>query len=162
MEVGASITLQASLPVPFTFTGNYEIQNANSGPALDVSGGSTSSGAAVVQNTYTGTNSELWTLVATAGGCYQIKNVKSGLVLNVTGASTTTTGALIQQSAAQPMQPGNDQWYPALNADNTYSFYSLNSQMALDVPGSTSAAGVQLDQAFTNNNTNQKFNLISR
>ncbi len=162
METAASVTVQASLPLGFSFSGNYEIQNANSGLALDISGGSTSSGAAVVQNTYTGATSQLWTFVHTAGDYYQIKNVKSGLVLNVKGHATTS-GGLLQQYAAQGMLPGNDQWLPAINyADNTYSFYSLNSQLALEVPGASKSTGVQLDQWFANNNTNQKFNLISR
>jgi hypothetical protein len=160
MEVGASVTIQASIPLSFPFTGNYELQNVNSGLALDVTGASTTTGAAVVQTAYTGATDQLWTLVSTAGSCYQIKNVKSGLVLNVTAASTTS-GALIQQSAAQAMQPGNDQWQPALNADGSYSFYSLNSQMALEVPGASTSSGTQLDHSFANNATNQKFNLIS-
>jgi predicted alpha-1,6-mannanase (GH76 family) len=162
METAASVTIQASLPLTHSFSGNYEIQNVNSGLALDVSGGSTSSGAAVVQNTYTGASNQLWTLVATAGDYYQIKNVKSGLVLNVKGHSTTSA-ALIQQYAAQGPQPGNDRWQVTENfADNTWSFYNLNSQMALDVPRSSKSTGKQFDQAFGNNNTNQKFNLISR
>ncbi|HEV2645401.1 MAG TPA: RICIN domain-containing protein [Acidobacteriaceae bacterium] len=162
MEAAASVDVQAALPLTSSFSGNYEIQNVNSGLALDIAGGSTSGGAAVVQNTYTGTSSQLWTLVATAGGYYQIKNVKSGLVLNVKGHSTTSQ-ALIQQYAAQGPTPGNDRWFPAWNvADSTYSFYNLNSQMALDVPGASKSTGVQLEQYFTNNNTNQKFNLISR
>ncbi|HEV2645161.1 MAG TPA: RICIN domain-containing protein [Acidobacteriaceae bacterium] len=162
MEVAGSVTVQASLPIAQSFSGNYEIQNVNSGLALDVSGGSTSSGAAIVQDAYTGATSQLWTFVATTGGNYQIKNVKSGLVLNVKGHSTTS-GALIQQYAAGGPQPGNDRWAPAWNvADSTWSFYNLNSQMALDIPGGSKSTGVQLDQWFTNNATNQKFNLISR
>ncbi|HEV2645162.1 MAG TPA: RICIN domain-containing protein [Acidobacteriaceae bacterium] len=161
MEAGGSITMQASLPVSFSFSGNYELQNVNSGLALDVSGGSTSNGAAVVQNTYTGASSQLWTLVATSGGYYQIKNVNSGLVLNVKGHSTLAK-ALIQQYGAQGPTPGNDRWLPAKNSDGTWSFYNLNSQMSLDVPGASKSTGVQFQQSFANNNSNQKFNLISR
>ncbi|HEV2647257.1 MAG TPA: RICIN domain-containing protein [Acidobacteriaceae bacterium] len=158
MDSGASITVQAVLPVSFSFSGNYEIL-CDSGLVLDVSGGSTSGGAAVVQTAYTGATNQLWTFVSTAGGYFQIKNVKSGLVLNVKGHSTTS-GALIQQYGPQGMQPGNDEWMPALNSDGTYSFYNLNSNMALEIFGSTS--GTQFEQNFANNNTDQKFTLIKR
>jgi len=160
METGASVTVQSSIPLTFGFSGNYEIQNVNSGLAIDVNGGSTSSGATIVQDAYTGATSQLWTLVNTAGDYYQIKNVKSGLVLNVKGHSTLS-GGLLQQYAAQGQLPGNDQWHPALNSDGTYSFYSFNSQLTLEVPGASKTSGIQLDQWFANNGSNQKFNLIS-
>ncbi|HEV2645165.1 MAG TPA: RICIN domain-containing protein [Acidobacteriaceae bacterium] len=161
-EADDSVVIQSVLPISQSFSGNYEIQNVNSGLALEVTGGSTSNGAAVAQNTYTGATSQLWMFVATTGGYYQIRNVKSGLVMNVKGHSTGS-GALIQQYSAQGPQPGNDRWLPAFNvADSTWSFYNLNSTMALDVPGASKSTGVQLEQYFTTNNTNQKFNLISR
>jgi hypothetical protein len=41
----------------------YELKNRNSGLALSVSGESTSDGAQVVQQAYTGATSQLWSLV---------------------------------------------------------------------------------------------------
>jgi hypothetical protein len=42
---------------------NYKLVDRNSGLALSVSGASTSDGAQIVQQTYTGASSQLWTLV---------------------------------------------------------------------------------------------------
>jgi hypothetical protein len=42
---------------------NYKLVNRNSGLALTVSGASTSDGAQIVQQAYTGASSQLWSLV---------------------------------------------------------------------------------------------------
>jgi hypothetical protein len=42
---------------------NYKLVDRNSGLALSVSGGSTSDGAQIVQQAYTGATSQQWSLV---------------------------------------------------------------------------------------------------
>ncbi len=147
-----------------TFSGNYELLNAKSNLALTVSGGSTASGAAVVQQAYTGAAEQLWTITATSGGYYHIKNVKSALVLNVSGSSTASfqVGAKVIQYASQPVGgEGNDEWMPIVNSDGSYTFFNLNSERVLDDPGASTAAGTQFDQWVANGTPGQEFKLIS-
>ena len=76
--------------------GYYEIVNRNSGKVLDVSGNSTTDGAAILQWTWhSGTNQE-WSLVAVGGGYYKLVNRNSGKVLDVANNSTAD-GAIIDQ-----------------------------------------------------------------
>ena len=161
MEALSGASVWSQLPPPaMNLAGTYEIQNVNSGLALNVSGGSTANGAKVIQYPFSsGQNNALWTFVPTSGGYYHIRNVNSGLVLNVSGGSGVN-GASIVQWAAQGMTPGNDQWEPVQNSDGTFSFYNLLSKQALEVPGASANSGVQLDQWFANGQVQQKFNLI--
>jgi MYXO-CTERM domain-containing protein len=165
MDMLSAAAVWSHLPTPtMNLAGTYEIQNVGSGLALDISGGSTSTGDEVIQDTFSsGQNSSLWTFVPTGGGYYQLTNVNSGLVLIVAGGASGgggATGALIVQSPAQSMLPGNDQWLPVQNADGTFSFYNLLSRMALDTPAGSQTSGTQLDQWAGNGTPAQRFNLI--
>jgi hypothetical protein len=156
----AAAVWQHLLPPNVNLSGTYEIQSVASSLALNVSGGSTSNGAAIIQYPFaSGARNALWTFVPTSGGYNQIKNVNSGQVVNVTGGSGIK-GALIVQWPASGLSPGNDQWLPVENADGTYSFYNLNSLQALDVPNGSTTENIQLDQWFGNSTPAQKFNLI--
>ncbi|MES2476832.1 MAG: RICIN domain-containing protein [Verrucomicrobiota bacterium] len=140
------------------FAGTYEIQCVSSGQALDVSGGSTANGAAVIQWPYNGGRNQLWNFIPTTNGYYQIKSANSGLNLNVTGGSASN-GALVVQ---WPFGSGNnDQWLPSRNADGTYTFYNRNSGRVLDNPGGNTQAA-QFLQWAANGGPNQKFNCIPR
>ncbi|MFF7277392.1 RICIN domain-containing protein [Streptomyces griseorubiginosus] len=77
--------------------GAWTVKNVNSGLYLD-SNGSTSAGAAVVQNASSTASSQKWTLTSAGGGYYKLVNSGSGLVADVASASTAN-GALIVQSA---------------------------------------------------------------
>ena len=156
----AAAVWQHLLPPGVSLSGNYEIQNVASSLALNVAGGSTTNGAAIIQYPFTsGATNALWTFVPTSGGYYHIQNVNSRQVVNVTGGSGIN-GALIVQWPASTIIPGNDQWFPVKNPDGTYSFYNLNSLQALDVPGGSTTEKTQLDQWFGNSTAAQKFNLI--
>ena len=160
-EMSSAAAIWQHLPPPaLNLSGTWQIQNVNSGMAVNVDAGSTTNGAAIIQYPFSSgaTNAE-WTFVPTSGGYYQIKNVNSGQVINVSAASGASQ-ALIVQWPAQGMIPGNDQWYPVQNPDGSYSFFSLNSYQALEVPAFSTTEGTQLDQYFGNFGTNQEFNLI--
>jgi hypothetical protein len=152
-----SITVQPTAAV-VPGTGEYEIQCVASGLAVNVSGASTSDGAAIIQWPYNGSSNSLWTFVATSNGYYQIKNVNSGLDVAVLNASTSIGAAIIQWSYGSA---GNDQWEPVQNNYGTYTFYNLLSGLALDDPQSSTSQGTQFDQALPTGGSNQTFNLIS-
>ena len=147
------------------FAGKFEIQSVSNGEALDVSGGATANGAAIIQWPYGGGANQLWNFIPTSAGYYQIKNAYSALDLNVTGASTANGAAIVQWSFGQQ---ANDQWLPVRNTDGSYVFYNRNSGLLLDSPGATTQNSngtttiVQLDQWGANGGANQRFNVTSR
>ena len=143
-----------------SFSGQYQIECAASSLSLDVSGGGTGNGAAIIQDSYSGATSQLWTFTATTNGYYQIINVNSGLGVNVTGSSTSN-GALIQQWNYSQGGTANE-WKPVLNSNGTYTFYNLNSGLVIDDPGGSTASGTQFDQWTANGGNNQQFNVISQ
>jgi hypothetical protein len=162
MEVGSAVEIWQNLPPSsLSLSGNWEIQNVNSGLAVAVTGGSTTGGAHVDQETFaSGNTAMLWTITPSSGGFFEIKNVKSGLLLEVAGKSVLPSAA-IHQWTAGALIPGNDQWMPVKNSDGSYRFYNLNSYLALDVPGGSKSSGTVLDQYFSNYGSSQNFNLIA-
>ena len=160
-EMSSAAAVWQHLPPPaLNLSGTWQIQNVNSGMAVNVDAGSTANGAEIIQWPFSSgaTNAE-WTFVPTSGGYYQIKNVNSGEVINVSAASGLSEATIVQWPA-ESMIPGNDQWYPVQNPDGSYSFYNLNSYQALEVPGFSTTEGTQLDQYFGNFGTNQEFRLV--
>ena len=163
MSSGAAV--QQDLPLSDQdLSGTYEIQNVKSGLALTVTDGSNETGAAVIQVPYTAGAHEFWKFVATSGGYYQIVNTASGLVMNVSGTNGKAgmNGTPVIQWTKQSVFPGNDQWLPVKNPDGSYSFYSLYSSQALEVPNNSTSSLTQLDQWFSNGGTNQEFTLTAR
>jgi hypothetical protein len=166
METESAMVLEQVAEVedvvaPPVFSGNYELENAKSGLALTISGGSKSNDAAVVQEPFvSGNNAYLWTITPVSGGYYNIVNVNSGLAMNVSGASAKSK-ALIVQNPTQSMLTGNDKWMPILNSDGTYSFYNLNSQLALDDTHASTADGIQYQQYIANYTPGQEFHVIA-
>jgi hypothetical protein len=165
MEMGSGAEVPMNLPPPaLSLSGTWELQNVNSGLAVNVVGASKANSAAIDQEAYSGQTSAQWTFVAVSGGFYQIKNVNSGEVLNIKGSVTTNAlaGTAADQWPAGTTIPGNQDWMPVKNPDGSYSFYNLNSYMALDVPGASKTSGTVLQQYYGNGGTNQEFNLIAR
>lgn len=68
--------------------------NGSSRMCADVSGGSTAPGAAVVQATCNGGDSQRWMVTALGGGEYMVSNKKSALLLTT---ASGTDGALVTQ-----------------------------------------------------------------
>ena len=143
-----------------SFSGQYQIECVASSLSLDVSGGGTGNGAAIIQDSYTGAASQLWTFTPTTNGYYQIINVNSSLGVNVT-SSSTSNGAGIQQWNYSQGGTANE-WKPVLNSNGTYTFYNLNSGLVIDDPGSSTTSGTQFDQWSANGGNNQQFNVISQ
>ncbi len=143
---------------PVEFAGVFEIQNQESGLVVDVSAGSTDSGATVIQWPSGGNSNQSWNFIPTSDGYYQIRNAFSGQDLNVTAASKESEAKIVQWPFGTE---SNDQWLPARQANGSYTFSNRNSGLLLDNPGG-STQGAQLDQANANGAANQKFKLVPR
>lgn len=142
-------------------SGTYQLQNEQSGMALNVSGGSTANGAAIIQWPWgSGSANAEWTFSnsGTQNGYYQIVNVNSGKDAVVQGASTSQGALIIQYSFGSA---GNDQWQPQQNSDGSYTFVNLHSGYVLEDPGNSNSQGTQMDQWSSNGGANQKWQAIS-
>jgi ricin-type beta-trefoil lectin protein len=135
-------------PPSGTFAGTYEVQNVNSGLAMNVHGNSTNQGEKIVQSPFAGgERNSLWRYVSAGVGYYRIQSVSSGLYVNVSSDSRVIGGSMIQWPQASG---DNDRWLPVKNSDGTYSFVNLANGLALEVPGGSKAADTQLTQWYPN------------
>lgn len=144
-------------PVP---DGVYKIINRRSHLALAVEGGSEANSAAVVQEEYTGAESQQWTLTRLDDGTYKIVGVKSDKALDVTGNSGQS-GALID---IYPYKGQNNQQWEIESAA-TKGFFTIKgvgSAMLLDVPGGSTEAGTKVQQFESNGAEQQEWLLQKR
>jgi galactose oxidase len=126
-----------------TTTITTDIVSASSGQCASVSGGSLTSGTAVVQTPCGGVAGQDWSLVA-VGSYYHIVSSTSGQCLNVSGGSTTE-GAAIIQWPCQAASSNNDQWsYAAFGS--YYHLINARSGMCLNVEYNSQNSGAALIQ----------------
>ncbi|ACU73764.1 Ricin B lectin [Catenulispora acidiphila DSM 44928] len=140
----------------------HHLTNANSSMVMDVSGGSTASGGAVIQWAGHGGTNQQWTLHQVAGNVYTLTNQNSGLCLEVPNRSTATGTALDQWTCGGG---SNQQWaldpvgsYTS-SSDASYELTNLNSGLVADVSGGSTAQGAQVIQWTTNGQANQTWTL---
>lgn len=133
----------------------YKILNKNGGKAIDVSGGSTSAGANVIQWNDTGAQNQLWRWVAVGDGSYEIVNQKSGLLLDVTSGSTADGATIVQQA---DNNGASQHWTLVADGNGYYKIKNVNSGKLLSVPNST--AGTQLVQTTDTNADGQLWRAV--
>ncbi|WP_155370719.1 family 43 glycosylhydrolase [Catellatospora vulcania] len=138
-------------------TGYHPLVIGNNGLCVDVSGSSTAAGAAIVQGTCNGQNSQRFQFVPVSGGYGRLQAQHSGYDVAVAGSSTAAGVLNIVQQA--PNSASNSLWLPVRQSDGSYSFRNQNSGLCLDVYGANSTVGQQLDQWQCKNapGTNQDF-----
>ncbi|MCD9024901.1 RICIN domain-containing protein [Cohnella silvisoli] len=137
--------------------GDFKIINTNSGKALDT-GGSTSDGANAVQNTYTASTSQKWTITYVGNGYYKIINKNSGKALDITGASQSDGTNAIQWTYSGSV---NQLWsiVQVGNGNGNYRLTSKNSGKALDMPAASTADGVATVQWTYSGGVNQMWQI---
>ena len=137
--------------------GNYVFYNANSGLALDDTGGSTTNGTIMQQWTAgNGDANQEWQINSWGNGYYGIKNVHSGLALDDTGWSTTD-GTFIQQWAQNGNGSSNQEWEFIPNPDGTFQIVNQTSGKDLQIANFGTANGDQATQWSWGNNTSQEW-----
>lgn len=134
----------------------YQVVNRNSGQVLDVAGGSTADGAAVVQEPNTGAASQQWRLLGQDDGTDTLVNVASGKLLDVPGSSTVPGTQLDQASATGG--PGQ-RWTVAPGANGYATLTAPASGLLADVSGASTAPGAPVVQWGANGGTNQQWTL---
>ncbi|MFI6007431.1 RICIN domain-containing protein [Streptomyces sp. NPDC051243] len=133
----------------------YKVLNKNGGKAIDVSGGSTSAGANVIQWNDTGAPNQLWRWVAVGDGSYEIVNQKSGLLLGVTGGSGADGATIVQQADDNG---ASQHWTPVADGNGYYKIKNVNSGKLLSASNST--AGTQLVQTTDTNADGQLWRAV--
>jgi lysophospholipase L1-like esterase len=142
----------------------YEVVNTSSGLCLSAAGAGTANGTAVQQLACTGATSQLWQFDPAATGYYEVLNDNAqaeGESWNITGGvGATASGDLLQ--TWNYGGPGNTNALFAATAQTSgsYTFTVDNSRLCVDVPGSSTTSGVQLEQYTCNGTGAQQFTLI--
>lgn len=135
----------------------YKIVNRISGKALNVSGGSHESGAAIEQYTYYGWNSQKWKLISSGNGYYKIMNVGSGKVLDISKSSLQNGASNIQSNNNNGL---NQQWKLIKTEDNYYKIQNRNSSKVLDIKASSKDECASSIQWEDNGGWNQMWILV--
>lgn len=115
-----------------------EILSVSSGQCVQANGGSTSSGALMVEEPCAGSAAEKWAFTP-IGSYYHVVSQDSGLCLNVPGNSTRQGTQLIQWTCQRSNQY-NNQW--TISAEGDYfHLVSRSSGQCVNISGSSAAAG---------------------
>jgi beta-glucanase (GH16 family) len=130
----------------------YTIKNRNSGKVLDVTAGSTSDGAAIIQYYSNGSTNQQWQFISVGSGYYKIKNVNSGKYMDIEGGSTTDGAKNIQWTYSGST---NQQWSLVSAGSGYYKIKNRKSGKILDISGASTADGTQCIQ-WTDNGTNNQ------
>ncbi|MEW1648589.1 RICIN domain-containing protein [Streptomyces sp. NPDC091219] len=118
---------------------NYKVVNKGSNKAVDVSGGSLTAGADIIQWTETGAGNQNWRFVPVGDGSYKLVTRNSALVMDVSGASTTDGASVIQSADTDA---ANQHWTLTATGNGFYKIKNVNSGKVLD----ESSGGTQLVQ----------------
>jgi Ricin-type beta-trefoil lectin domain-like/Secretion system C-terminal sorting domain len=142
------------------FSGFYRLTPRHSGKALVVQSASTSDGAAVIQYTYGGSNTnDEWELRSIGSGFYRIINRNSSKDMVVKSASTSDGAAIIQYTYGGSNT--NDEWQFVDNGGGYYRIANRMSGKVVEVVNSSTADGAAVDQRTWNGGINQQYLLES-
>jgi hypothetical protein len=140
-----------------TLSGNYFIKN-RSGMYMDVSGGSISDGAKMIQTTYTGGTSQQFQFTHTADGVYQIKNVKSGKSLTIASRSVGN-GAAVEQWAYSGL--AHQKFIAYKLANGNFQLIGTHCSKSLKIKDGSTSAGAFVEQWQNDNQLTSEWQLIS-
>ena len=139
----------------FDPTACYRLIARHSNKVLDLSSNSTANGLQIVQNTWTGTNRQIWRIKAIDTTYYQIINGFSGKVVNVLNGSTADGQNITQQPYSNIPQR---QWKFEKNGTGQYFITNKNSNKVLDVNNAGTKDNARIVQWTKNaNSTNQQW-----
>jgi rhamnogalacturonan endolyase len=134
----------------------YVIQSRSSGLVFEIQGGSTATGAGLVQANRTDAHHQQFRFVDSGGGHFRIQARHSSLVLDV-WEQNPDNGATIAQYTDQN---GTNQQWQVQESGGYATFVNRFSGKALDVWERSTTAGARISQYTPNGGTNQQFQLI--
>jgi hypothetical protein len=145
--------------------GYYQILNTRSMLALEVKGGSTAEGAAIVLNTWNGTDRQKWKIVKNKNGSVTFVNKASGKAIQTKSGKVTAGTALVQNtkngSSAQQFWMVREPKQVKVNFVKTYYIGNRGaSGFALKVANNSNAAMTNICLGKNQKDYNLKFQLI--
>jgi beta-glucanase (GH16 family) len=143
----------------------YNVVNQNSGSCADANAWGTTNGTAVIQwPCGNGQFNQQWQFHPTDSGYYNVfaRNAPY-LGWDVTGGAGATGNAVkVQLWSIGGNGGSNQQWKPVSLGNGYFKFVARHSGRCLDVPGASTANGVQLQQWDCNGTGAQAFRLVQR
>jgi hypothetical protein len=134
-------------------SGTYEIKPVHSNKCVDVSGVSTADGANIHQWDCVGGANQKWTLTNLGGTLHEVKSVHSGKVMD---ADTGSTNVHQWTNYAS----GNQKWY--FEGSGPYTIKPADGTgQCLDVAGSSTGNGANVQTVGCTGGNNQRFNVVS-
>jgi len=144
----------------------YEVVNTNSGLCVSAAGAGTANGTAVQQLACTGATSQLWQFAPAITGYDEVLNDNAqseGESWNIAGGvSATANGDLLQTWNYGGSGNTNALFAANRQTSGSYTFTADNDGLCLDVPGTSTASGVQLQQYTCNGTGAQTFSLVQK
>jgi hypothetical protein len=143
----------------------YEVVNKNSGDCVDATNWGTANGTAVQQWACASPaqSDQEWGFVSVGSGEYEVLNLNGepeSEAWNVTGGTGATgSGDDIQLWAYGGAT--NEEWKAVALGSGYYEFEALNSGLCLEVPGSSTTNGTQLEQATCNGSSAEAWSLVA-
>ena len=129
--------------------GTYRIVSRKSNKVMDVTG--STNGAPVVQQTFDGDNSQMWSITWQGNGQYRATNVASAKVIDNGGSANAGDNLVIQPSSG-----GDSQLWSILpDSDGFFRITSANSGLVADVSGGSTADGANIIQDTYNGSDSQ-------
>ncbi|MEH0982428.1 ThuA domain-containing protein [Micromonospora sp. CPCC 205556] len=145
---------------PISSTSWYSLANRGSGKCVDARAAGTANGTAIQQYACNATFAQQYQFQPTSSGFTRVNNRNnSAQALDVTNVSTADN-APVQLWAYGG--GGNQQWQPVPEGNGYYRLVNRLSGKCLDVPGASTADGVQLVQYTCNGTAAQSFRLQAR
>lgn len=130
---------------------SFEIQNYNSGKALNVAGGSLENYADIEQYKYDRWDSQKWIFEKVDGDYYKITNKNSGKVLDIDGLSTEPGAACIQYDYNEGW---NQMWEIIPTPEGQYKIKNRWSGLYLGITNASASDGaacIQMEDDGSNN-----------
>lgn len=158
IATGLTVTMGASTAnAAISPTAWHTAVNKNSSKCVDARGGATANQTAVQQTTCNNSNAQQWQFQPTSNGYVRV-NLRSNAaqVIDVANVSNADGGLIHLWTYGGG---NNQQWLPVEEADGAYHFVSRHSGKCLDVPGASTADGVQLQQYTCNGTAAQSFRI---
>ena len=145
--------------------GYYQILSTRSMLALEVKGGSTNDGAAVVLNTWTGTDRQKWKIVKNQNGSITLVNKASGKAVQTKGGKLTAGTALVQitKNGSDAQQFWMVKEPKQVKVNFTKNYYLVNkgaSKFAVKIKDNSTAVSANICLGKYQKDYNIKFQLI--
>jgi hypothetical protein len=157
--VATALTVAASpdASAAISPTGWNTVVSKHSGKCVDARAAATANGTAVQQQTCNSTNAQQWQFQPTSNGYVRVNALNNAAqALDVTNVSTADSAPVQLWAYGNGL---NQQWLPVEESDGAYHLVNRHSGKCLDVPGASTADGLQLQQYTCNGTAAQSFRI---